>query len=103
MRNTKDAIEAIFNALRFKEEAWILEGDLKGFFDNIKTEAINESQVILDNEIKATINNLVKSGAISYEGNELETDKGTPQGGVISPLLANIAFMGMETMIMGLE
>ena len=53
--------------------------------------------------MKATINNLVKSGAINCEGKEVETDKGTPQGGVISPLLANIAFAGMETMRMGLE
>ena len=53
--------------------------------------------------MKATINNLVKNGAINCEGKEVETDKGTPQGGVISPLLANIAFAGMETMRMGLE
>ena len=100
MRSTKDAIEQIFLSLRNKQEAWVLEGDLKGFFDNIKTEAIISHPIIRDDkEIVATINNLVKSGAVTVKQERIETDIGTPQGGVISPLLANIAFTGMETMI----
>jgi RNA-directed DNA polymerase len=100
MRSTKDAIEQIFLNIRFKKEAWVLEGDLKGFFDNIKTDAITDSQVIKgDAKITATIKRLVKSGAITVNQEYIETDMGTPQGGVISPLLANIAFNGLETMI----
>jgi RNA-directed DNA polymerase len=100
MRSTKDAIEQIFLAIRKKEEAWVLEGDLKGFFDNIKTEAIINNKVIKGNEeITATIKRLVKSGAITVNQEYIETDIGTPQGGVVSPLLANIAFNGLETMI----
>ena len=100
MRSTKDAIAQIFLSLRWKEQAWILEGDLKGFFDNIKTEAITTSQTIKDDkEIIETVNNLVKSGAMTVKNELIETNIGTPQGGIISPLLANIAFTGMETMI----
>jgi len=100
MRSTKDAIRQIFNAVGQKQEAWILEGDLKGFFDNIKTEAITENPVIMkDKEIIGTVNYLVRSGAMTVNKELVETDIGTPQGGVISPLLANIAFIGMETMI----
>jgi len=100
MRSTKDAIAQIFSGIANKNEAWVLEGDLKGFFDNIKTEAIVNNQVIADDkEIVATIKNLVKSGAITVNQEYIETDTGTPQGGIISPLLANIAFTGMETMI----
>ncbi len=100
MRSTKDAIEQIFLGIRHKKEAWVLEGDLKGFFDNIKTEAITSHHIIKDDkEIVATIRNLVKSGAVTVKQELIETDIGTPQGGVISPLLANIAFTGMETMI----
>jgi len=99
MRSTKDAIGQIFNGVNGKKEAWVLEGDLKGFFDNIKTEAIIESQVIAeDEEIKATLKNGVKSGAITVNPEKIETEIGTPPGGVISPRLANIAFTGMETM-----
>ena len=100
MRSTKDAIGQIFIALVKKKDAWILEGDLKGFFDHIKTPAIIDNTVIKDdNEIRNTINNLVKSGAVTVKKVLIETDKGTPQGGVVIPLLANIAFNGMETMI----
>jgi len=100
MRSTKDAVEQIFLSLRRKQETWVLEGDLKGFFDNIKTEAITNHPIIKDDkEIVATINNLVKSGAVTVKQEMIKTDIGTPQGGVISPLLANIAFTGMETMI----
>ena len=99
-RNTKDAIKQIFNGLQEKKEAWVLEGDLKGFFDNIKTKAIISHPIIKDDkEIVATINNLVKSGAVTVKQERIKTEIGTPQGGVISPLLANIAFTGMETMI----
>jgi len=100
MRSTKDAIESIFNSIKRKKDAWILKGDLKGFFDNIKTSAIISNPAIAgDKQIASTINNLVKSGAMTVNQELIETEKGTPQGGVISPLLANIAFNGMETMI----
>ncbi len=100
MRSTKDAIGQIFLGISHKKEAWVLEGDLKGFFDNIKTEAIVNNPIITwDKEIVATVNNLVKSGAVTVNQERIETEIGTPQGGIISPLLANIAFTGMETMI----
>jgi len=99
-RSTKDAIEQIFLSIRKKMEAWILEGDLKGFFDNIKVEAIIENDIFKDDiELKATIYNLVKSGAITVNNKLIDTDRGTPQGGIISPLLANIAFIGLEAFV----
>jgi retron-type reverse transcriptase len=54
-------------------------------------EAITDNRIIKDdNQIKATIINLVNSGAVTVEQQLIRTDIGTPQGGVISPLLANI-------------
>jgi retron-type reverse transcriptase len=68
MRSTKDAIDKYYGNISKNKEVWVLEGDLKGFFDNIKTEAITDSQVIKgDAEIIATIKRLVKSGAITAE------------------------------------
>ncbi len=98
-RSAKDAIEAIFNDIRSKER-WVVEGDLKGFFDNIKPEAMLCNDLVKGNTIlENAIKKLINSGAISVKGEEITTDKGTPQGGVISPLLANIAFMGLETFV----
>ena len=66
MRSTKDAIAQIFTATSKKKQAWILEGDLKSFFDNIKTDAIINNPIIMkDKEIIGTVNNLVKSGAMT--------------------------------------
>ncbi len=99
-RSAHDAIEKIFLAIRSSKDKWILEGDLKGFFDNIKTNAIIDNVIIgQDHELKHSIIKLVQSGAVSVKHEAIETNKGTPQGSVISPLLANIAFMGLEKMI----
>lgn len=72
---------------------WVLDADISACFDNINHEAlltklIGEPHIHL---IKAWL----KCGAISSIG-FVPTEKGTPQGGVISPLLANIALDGME-------
>ncbi len=98
-RSTHDAIEAIFNGIN-KSQKYVLEGDLTAFFDNIKPEAILESEVIkrTDKKTQNQIRAWIEAGAIDKE-TYCKTEKGTPQGGVISPLLANIAFMGMETML----
>ncbi len=70
----------------------VVDADIKGFFDNIShklimTEVSNE---IADGNILSLIENFLKSGVME-EGRLRPTQKGTPQGGVISPLLANIA------------
>jgi RNA-directed DNA polymerase len=98
-RSIHDAIQAIFSAIKTKGK-YALEGDLNGFFDNIIANAILESKVIqrLDEKTKKQIKAWIEAGVIDKSAFK-PTDKGTPQGGVISPLLANIAFMGMETML----
>ncbi|HEW97491.1 MAG: group II intron reverse transcriptase/maturase [Candidatus Parabeggiatoa sp. nov. 3] len=98
-RSTHDAIEAIFSSIKGKPK-YVLEGDLTAFFDNIKPEAILESEVIqmTDKKTQKQIQAWIEAGAID-KGTFNKTEKGTPQGGVISPLLANIAFMGLETML----
>ncbi|MEK8020470.1 MAG: group II intron reverse transcriptase/maturase [Candidatus Parabeggiatoa sp.] len=98
-RSTHDAIEAIFKGISQKQK-YVLEGDLTAFFDNIRPEAILESEVIqrTDKDTQKQIQAWIEAGAIDKEV-FCKTSKGTPQGGVISPLLANVAFMGMETML----
>ena len=69
----------------------VLDADIKGFFDNINHEKLLDFvyQRINDRRVLKLIRKWLKCGVLE-SGIPLETDKGTPQGGVISPLLANI-------------
>lgn len=69
----------------------VLDADIKGFFDNIEHELIIDlvAQKIADGNILNIIRKFLKSGVME-DGKLKETNMGTPQGGVISPLLANI-------------
>jgi group II intron reverse transcriptase/maturase len=71
---------------------WVIEGDIKGCFDNIDHHRLMERvrTRITDGKVTRLITQFLKAGVLS-DGFLLPTDKGTPQGGVISPLLANIA------------
>ncbi|QUH20658.1 reverse transcriptase domain-containing protein [Alkaliphilus sp. B6464] len=92
-RSTHDAIEAIFNKLAPKKKQWIFEGDFKGCFDNLNHDYIIEQ---LGNfPAKDLVIKWLKAG---YIDNKVfnTTEQGTPQGGIISPLLANIALHGLE-------
>lgn len=93
-RSTHDAIQQLFQKLRKGcKRHWIFEGDFKGCFDNLNHEYILSC---LDGfPAKETIQKWLKAG---YVDNNVfnNTDTGTPQGGIISPLLANIALHGME-------
>jgi RNA-directed DNA polymerase len=95
-RSAKDAIEAIFNSIRMKPK-WVLDADITKCFDNIDHEVLIKkinTFPTLNRQIKAWL----KAGVMDNLNYE-PTDKGTPQGGVISPLLANIALHGMEEVI----
>ena len=70
---------------------WILDADIRGFFDHLDHEKLLEliEQRIVDPRILRLIRKWLKAG-VSEEGEWSETKVGTPQGAVISPLLANI-------------
>jgi RNA-directed DNA polymerase len=74
-----------------KKVSWILDADIRGFFDNISHEKLVElmERRIADQRILRLIQKWLKAG-VSEEGQWSETKVGTPQGAVISPLLANI-------------
>lgn len=95
-RSTADAIEQCFALLAKNDRAkWILEADIKGCFDNIGHDWLLES-VPMDT---AVLRKWLKAGYL--EGNALyPTEAGTPQGGIISPTLANLALDGLEPMLL---
>jgi RNA-directed DNA polymerase len=97
-RSTTDAIEQVRNALGRKHSpTWVLEGDIKGCFDNISHEWLQE-HVCMD---KRLLRKWLKAGY--FEGRQLfPTNSGTPQGGIISPVLANLALDGLQRELDGL-
>jgi RNA-directed DNA polymerase len=92
-RNQHDAISHIFNFAKTGKRQWIVDADIKGAFDNIAHEYL--LQTIGDVPGKELIKKWLKAGYVEH-GAFHPTPTGTPQGGVISPLLANIALHGME-------
>ena len=87
-----DAIEQCFNVLNGKHSApWILEADIKGCFDNIGHEWLLDN-IPMDKKI---LNQWLNSGFIEKKA-FFNTTAGTPQGGIISPVLANLTLDRLE-------
>jgi len=94
-RSCADATAAVFNALSKPNSAtWVLEGDIEGCFDNISHTWLMNN-IPIDREI---LRKWLKAGYME-EGIMYPTHKGTPQGGIVSPLLANMTLDGMEKTI----
>src|SRR5438552_7557210 len=95
-RSCQDAITAIWIIINHKAK-YVLDADLKGCFDHINHEALLRKLNAYP-ALSRILRGWLKAGAMD-NGVFEETTSGTPQGGVISPLLANIALHGMETTI----
>lgn len=94
-RNAHDACQQLFNCLaQSKSAQWVLEADIKGCFDNISHEWLLANIPIN----KRMLKQILKSGYI-YLGVLSPTETGTPQGGVISPTLANMTLDGIENIL----
>lgn len=93
-RSCHDAVTAIFMKIHAKSKKnWIFEGDFKGCFNNLNHDYIMRK--IRDFPAKETVQKWLKAGFIDNDVFNT-TEFGTPQGGIVSPLLANIALHGME-------
>jgi RNA-directed DNA polymerase len=91
-RCTMDAVEAIHTTMNRKDcSQWVLDADISGCFDNIDHEPLLAKLPVFT----TTLRQWLKAGVVEV-GFFSPTDTGTPQGGVISPLLANVALDGME-------
>jgi len=94
-KSAHDACRYAFNTLRDKNSAqWILESDIKGCFDNISHEWLIE-HIPMDTSV---LKQFLKAGFI-FNRHLFASDRGTPQGGVISPILANMTLDGIENML----
>ncbi|HEY9864156.1 MAG TPA: group II intron reverse transcriptase/maturase [Candidatus Obscuribacterales bacterium] len=98
-RSAHDAMSRIFQSIN-KGEYFILDADISKCFDQINHEYLL-SKIDCPSTLKAQIRQWLKAGVMD-NGIFNATEAGTPQGGVISPLLANIALDGMSNLVRSL-
>ncbi len=90
-RGCHEALRALARHIGHGRVNWVVEADIKGFFDNVDHDCLLKMVAVRvsDGRVLRLIRRMLKAGVME-EGRRLETEQGTPQGGVISPLLANI-------------
>jgi RNA-directed DNA polymerase len=94
-RSTHDASQQVFFCLcRENSPVWVLEGDIKGCFDNISHQWLIDN-IPID---KSILKQFLKAGYV-FDRQLFSTEAGTPQGGIISPILANITLDGIEKLL----
>jgi len=89
-RGPHQALDALTAGIQWKRVNWVLDADIRGFFDNMSHEWIMKfvEHRVADRRILRLIRKWLKAG-VSEDGQWSETKLGTPQGAVVSPLLAN--------------
>lgn len=89
-RSTKDAMRKVWKEIDGGRE-WIVDGDLKDFFGSVDHEKLLTlvAQRVADGRVLRLIKAMLKAGSYS-QGQLFPSERGTPQGGVVSPLLSNI-------------
>lgn len=90
-RNAGQAVERVESLLR-EGRHWVVDADIKGYFDNIPHDELMErvGEKIADSRVKGLIEKFLKQGIMESGKDWQPTPGGTPQGAVMSPLLANI-------------
>ena len=90
-KNCHDAIDRLDKIIMRGKVNYVVDADIKGFFENVDHEWLMKflGKTIEDKNFLRLVKRFLKAGVM--EGTQkLETDKGTPQGGLISPILANV-------------
>jgi RNA-directed DNA polymerase len=89
-RSTKDALRKVWKEIESGRE-WIVDADLKDFFGSVDHEKLLTlvAQRVADGRVLRLIRAMLKAGSYG-QGRLFPTERGTPQGGVVSPLLSNI-------------
>ena len=96
-RRTHDAIAEIHH-FGTKGYHWVLDADIEACFDNIGHPALLDRvrRRIGDKRVLALVKAFLKAGIMSADGAIRDTNTGTPQGGIVSPLLANMALSVLD-------
>jgi RNA-directed DNA polymerase len=96
-RRAQDAIAEI-HFLTSRSYAWVLEADITACFDEISHSALMQRvrRRIGDKRILALLKAFLKAGVLTEDGRNRETITGTPQGAILSPVLANVALSALD-------
>ena len=91
-RNAHDVVRFVDEAIRRGKTSYVLEADIKGFFDNLDHEWLMKflAHDIADKNFLRYIKRFLKAGVMVEGKGWLNSERGAPQGGVISPILANV-------------
>lgn len=87
-----DAVDTLTITLQFGRYNWVVEADIQGLFDNIDHEWMLRmlAKRIDDRALLRLIKKWLKAGVLDTDGQVLHPVTGTPQGGIVSPILANV-------------
>ena len=90
-RGAHDALRRVAEVITQQDTQWVVEADIKGFFTNVCHEHLVRflEHRVGDPYVLRTIKRFLKAGVLE-DGQFSESDSGTPQGGLVSPVLANI-------------
>lgn len=90
-RGAKEAVQAVRTGLKDKT-AWVVEADIRGFFDNLDHSWLMRMLAlrVADRPFLSLIRKWLNAGILEKDGSVLSPVSGTPQGGIISPVLANV-------------
>lgn len=91
-RGVHDAVEKLKKEIQFGVYRWILDADIQGYFDNIDHEWLMRMlrERIDDGAFLRLIEKWLRAGVLDTDGKILHPETGTPQGGIVSPVLANV-------------
>jgi RNA-directed DNA polymerase len=99
-RPKRRAQDAIAEIQRFgtKGYRWVLDADIEGAFDNVSHRAVMDAvrARVKDKRVLALVKAFLKAGILTEDGQHRDTHTGTPQGGVLSPLIFNVALSALD-------
>src|SRR5207247_2395335 len=96
-RRAHDAVAEVRHFAQRSYE-WAVEGDIEACFDNISHHALLERvrRRVGDKRVFALVKAFLKAGILNEDGSVRDTNTGTPQGGILSPLLSNVALSVLD-------
>ena len=98
-RSVEHAIRIVYNLMQLSDLHYVIEFDIKGFFDNVNHSKLIKqiwALGIRDKHLIYVIRKILSAPIRMQDGSTVIPDKGTPQGGIISPLLANIVLNELD-------